>query len=163
MDNTETIKLNSDAEAPAGAAPRGAKKTPKTTAVDPVAAARKQSSETGSPVSKRTVAKPVAAKGDGGGKTKKVAANRALPKPGTRNRGKSKKDQLVALLSKPGGARISVLVERLGWQAHTVRAALSGLRKQGLAIAVSNSARTGETVYAITPAPAAAETEKASA
>ncbi|WP_349363821.1 MAG: DUF3489 domain-containing protein [Roseitalea porphyridii] len=45
---------------------------------------------------------------------------------------KSKKDELVTLLSKPNGARISVIVERLGWQAHTVRAALSGLRKQAL-------------------------------
>lgn len=62
---------------------------------------------------------------------------------------KSKRDQLVALLSKPNGARISVLVERLGWQAHTVRAALSGLRKQGIEVARSNSPKTGETVYAI--------------
>lgn len=62
---------------------------------------------------------------------------------------KSKKDQLVALLSKPNGARISVIVQRLGWQAHTVRAALSGLRKKGYEIASSKSSKTGETVYAI--------------
>ena len=62
---------------------------------------------------------------------------------------KSKKDQLVALLSKPNGARISVIVERLGWQAHTVRAALSGLRKQGVEVATSKAPKTGETVYAI--------------
>ncbi len=66
-------------------------------------------------------------------------------KPG----GKSKKDQLIALVSKPNGARISVLVDRLGWQAHTVRAALSGLRKQGVEIATSKSAKTGEAVYTI--------------
>lgn len=66
-------------------------------------------------------------------------------KPG----GKSKKDQLFSLLSKPNGARISVIVERLGWQAHTVRAALSGLRKQGFEIATSKSAKTGETNYKI--------------
>ncbi|WP_425416333.1 DUF3489 domain-containing protein [Oricola indica] len=48
----------------------------------------------------------------------------AIKKPAA----KSKKDQLVALLSKPNGACISVIVERLGWQAHTVRAALSGRR-----------------------------------
>nr|WP_238484225.1 DUF3489 domain-containing protein [Oricola indica] len=59
---------------------------------------------------------------------------------------KTKKDQLVALLSKPNGARISVIVERLGWQPHTVRAALSGLRKQGIEVARSNSPKTGETV-----------------
>ncbi|MDO9415510.1 DUF3489 domain-containing protein [Pararhizobium sp.] len=29
---------------------------------------------------------------------------------------KSKKDQLATMIAKPDGARISVLVERLGWQ-----------------------------------------------
>jgi len=62
---------------------------------------------------------------------------------------KSKKNQLVALLSKPNGARTSVIVERLGWQAHTVRAALSGLRKQGFGIMSAKSPKTGETVYSI--------------
>jgi predicted ArsR family transcriptional regulator len=69
---------------------------------------------------------------------------------------KSKKDQLIGLLSKPSGARVSVLGERLGWQPHTVRAALSGLRKQGFEIATSKSAKTGETVYSIASQPAAA-------
>lgn len=73
---------------------------------------------------------------------------------GTKKTGpKSKKDQLVALLSKPNGARISVIVERLGWQAHTVRAALSVLRKQGVEVAASKSPKTGETVYAIVAPP----------
>lgn len=67
--------------------------------------------------------------------------------------GKSKKDQLIALLSKPNGARVSVLVDRLGWQAHTVRAALSGLRKQGVGITTSKSAKTGEAVYTIAARP----------
>ncbi|MFZ2099913.1 MAG: DUF3489 domain-containing protein [Oricola sp.] len=86
-------------------------------------------------------------------KRKPRATPKTMPvgtsKPGT----KSKKDQLVALLSKPHGARISVIVERLGWQAHTVRAALSGLRKQGIEIATSKSAKTGETVYVIVAKP----------
>lgn len=62
---------------------------------------------------------------------------------------KRKKDQLIALLSKPNGARVSVIAQRLGWQAHTVRAALSGLRKEGYEIASSKSPKTGETVYTI--------------
>lgn len=62
---------------------------------------------------------------------------------------KSKKDQLIALLSKPNGVRVSLLVDRLGWQAHTVRAALSGLRKQGFKVAASKSTKTGEAVYTI--------------
>ena len=75
---------------------------------------------------------------------------RAATQQNAKTATKSKKDQLVALLSKPNGARVSLLVERLGWQAHTVRAALSGLRKQGFEISTSKSAKTGETVYAIT-------------
>lgn len=71
------------------------------------------------------------------------------PPPSGKTSGKSKKDQLVALLSKPNGARISSVVDRLGWQAHTVRAALSGLRKQGHEIATTKSPKTGGTVYSI--------------
>lgn len=78
----------------------------------------------------------------------KRATRSSSPKPD-----KSKKDQLIALLSKPNGARVSVLVDRLGWQAHTVRAALSGLRKQGLGITTSKSTKTGEAVYAIAARP----------
>ena len=100
-----------------------------------------------------------------GGATIEVAAHRvdkATGKRKLRNSGKSnlakankasKKDQLVALLSKPNGARISVIVERLGWQAHTVRAALSGLRKRGVEVNASKSPKTGETVYAIVACP----------
>lgn len=60
---------------------------------------------------------------------------------------KSKRDQLLALIAKSGGARISVLTERLGWQPHTVRAALSGLRKKGHHILASKAPKTGEAVY----------------
>ncbi|MCG6118857.1 MAG: DUF3489 domain-containing protein [Aquimonas sp.] len=69
------------------------------------------------------------------------------------NARKSKKEQLIGLSSKPNGARVSVLIERLQWQGHTVRAALSGLRKQGFEVATSKAAKTGETVYAITSQP----------
>ncbi len=62
---------------------------------------------------------------------------------------KPKKDQLLALVTKPGGTRISVLIERLGWQAHTVRAALSGLRKQGHHILATKAPKTGEAVYQV--------------
>ena len=62
---------------------------------------------------------------------------------------KPKKDQLLALVTKPGGTRISVLTERLGWQAHTVRAALSGLRKQGHQILATKAPKTGEVVYQV--------------
>ena len=78
------------------------------------------------------------------------------------NRGQAsgtRKAQLIALLSRKGGVRISAISERLGWQPHTVRAAISGLRKQGFDIATSKTSATKgsktspsgarETVYAI--------------
>lgn len=72
---------------------------------------------------------------------------------------KSKQDQLVALLSKPNGVRVSVISERLGWQAHTVRAAISGLRKRGHEVVTSKSQKTGEMVYAINAGPKEGESD----
>jgi hypothetical protein len=46
----------------------------------------------------------------------------------------TKKAALVALLKNPGGASLSALMAATGWQAHSVRAALTGLRKEGHAI-----------------------------
>jgi hypothetical protein len=42
---------------------------------------------------------------------------------------------LRALLEAPGGASLTHIMAETGWQAHTVRAALTGLRKRGLHIA----------------------------
>src|SRR5439155_24006938 len=43
----------------------------------------------------------------------------------------SKKAAIVALLERPNGAAISDLTKATGWQTHSVRAALTGLRKEG--------------------------------
>lgn len=54
---------------------------------------------------------------------------------------------LRARLGEPGGASLATLMEMTGWQAHTLRAALTGLRKAGLTI---TRRREGEdTIYAI--------------
>lgn len=45
--------------------------------------------------------------------------------------GKSKGETLIAMLSSARGASIAVLSKRLGWQPHTIRAAISRLRKAG--------------------------------
>ncbi|RYE71719.1 MAG: DUF3489 domain-containing protein [Oxalobacteraceae bacterium] len=56
---------------------------------------------------------------------------------------KSKKDQLVDLLRTKGGANVKQISEALGWQPHTVRAALTGLRKANVAVE-KMPAREGE-------------------
>jgi Protein of unknown function (DUF3489) len=59
----------------------------------------------------------------------------------------TKAARLRARLSDPGGASLTALMEMTGWQAHTLRAALTGLRNAGLSI---SRRREGEdTIYAI--------------
>jgi biotin operon repressor len=61
----------------------------------------------------------------------------------------NKSDQLVAMLKKPNGTRVSLIGEKLDWQAHTVRAAISGLRRKGFEVSRTNAKKSGEAVYAI--------------
>jgi hypothetical protein len=44
---------------------------------------------------------------------------------------RSKKAAILALLQQPDGAAIGDLTAATGWQVHSVRAALTGLRKEG--------------------------------
>lgn len=44
---------------------------------------------------------------------------------------KTKKQLLIQLLIRKSGADVATISEKLGWQTHTARAALSGLRKAG--------------------------------
>ncbi len=43
----------------------------------------------------------------------------------------TKKSTLLKLISRPKGANIDALTKATGWQAHSVRAGLTGLRKDG--------------------------------
>lgn len=54
----------------------------------------------------------------------------------------SKKDRLEALIRRRQGASLETLVAELGWQAHTVRAAVSRLKKEGTEIALDRSGKT---------------------
>ncbi|SLN76681.1 DUF3489 domain-containing protein [Ruegeria meonggei] len=46
----------------------------------------------------------------------------------------TKIDKVQALLRCPSGASLEALCKTAGWQSHSVRAALSGLRKKGVMI-----------------------------
>lgn len=61
----------------------------------------------------------------------------------------SKRDRLVDLLAAETGATIETLTHELGWLAHTVRAAISGLRKRGIAVETVRDG--GITVYRYRP------------
>jgi hypothetical protein len=54
-------------------------------------------------------------------------------------RGGSKLARIIALLERDHGAAIEELIAATGWLAHTTRAALTGLRKRGYAVAIDRS------------------------
>lgn len=59
----------------------------------------------------------------------------------------SKSEKVIALLKRAEGATLDELVAATGWQRHTIRAALTGLRKKGHAIA--RTKRDETTCYSI--------------
>lgn len=67
-------------------------------------------------------------------------------------RSASKTTQVIALLSRKEGASLDELVEATAWLPHTVRAALTGLRKKGHAI--GREKIDGVTRWSIAPVPA---------
>ena len=61
-------------------------------------------------------------------------------------RPESKQNRLLALLSRPEGAGMGDLMGTTGWQAHSVRAALTGFRKRGVPVERAKD-EAGVTVY----------------
>ncbi|MEX0328921.1 MAG: DUF3489 domain-containing protein [Ruegeria sp.] len=70
----------------------------------------------------------------------------------------SKTAILRKLLSRKAGADLAALQSATGWQAHSVRAALSGLRKTGYSVERSEPVKPGgSAVYRITSDPESAQ------
>ena len=63
----------------------------------------------------------------------------------------SKSALVLRLLSRAKGATIAEIAEPTGWQPHSTRAYLSGLRKKGRTV-VREQRKTGETAYRIVDA-----------
>ncbi len=66
----------------------------------------------------------------------------------------SKTDRLLTLLRTGTGASLEEMIEATGWQAHTVRAAITGLRKRGYEIKRHVEGNT--TVWSVAPSTAEA-------
>lgn len=64
--------------------------------------------------------------------------------PGKKHAG-GKLETILKLLQRPGGARLAELEKATGWQPHSVRAALTALRRRGVEIIRERNAR--ETSY----------------
>ena len=56
--------------------------------------------------------------------------------------GKSKRARLEGLLNRTRGATIGQLQRALGWQPHTIRAAISRLRKSGAEVSLDRNGKT---------------------
>jgi Protein of unknown function (DUF3489) len=59
--------------------------------------------------------------------------------------------EVIALLQRGDGATLAELVAATGWLPHTTRAALTGLRKRGYAIAIDRTDKPRGSVYQIEP------------
>ena len=64
----------------------------------------------------------------------------------SRPRPTSKAGIVLALLEAPEGATLARLMQVTGWQAHTTRAALTGLRKRGFPVAIAKLPAHGATL-----------------
>jgi hypothetical protein len=64
----------------------------------------------------------------------RAAPVRGQPPAGT------KRAKLIAMLERPEGASVAEIGQRLGWLPHTVRAAITGLRKTGREVSRSKDA-----------------------
>lgn len=77
-----------------------------------------------------------------------------MPKPTSTPARETKAAILRKLLSRKAGADISTMQSATGWQPHSVRAAMSGLRKAGYSIDRASPTKLGgSTVYRITSGP----------
>ena len=80
---------------------------------------------------------------------KRRAAKPKVVQGARRSRTMTKIAQLEQMLSRSSGANLVELEKKLGWQKHTVRAAISRLRRGGLTIITGKNAKTRETIYQI--------------
>jgi len=74
------------------------------------------------------------------------APAKPAPKPS-----KGKVAELIALLRREGGATIEVMMATTGWQAHSVRGAISGAVKKKLGLTVTTEKSAAGTTYRIAP------------
>ncbi len=86
---------------------------------------------------------------------------KALAKPPAKRA--TKKDQLIRMLRSAAGADVAAMGTKLGWQTHTVRAALTGLRKAGHEVVTEKPGQGKPTRYRIVGTPVATASADAAA
>jgi len=77
-----------------------------------------------------------------------VRAGELAGKARTQVRTGTKQEVLIAMMQKPRGATLAEMCTKTSWQPHSIRAALTGLRKRGLAVTRGEN-NAGVTIYRI--------------
>src|SRR6266487_3195908 len=81
-------------------------------------------------------------------KNQTVAKKTTRP-PRKERGGNSKTARVIALLQRPQGATLQVIMRATGWQSHSVRGFLSGQLKKKLGLKVRSAKRDGQRVYSV--------------
>lgn len=82
-----------------------------------------------------------------------VEGENEIPADPVVERSKTKRDAIIALMSRSEGATLPELIASTQWLPHTTRAALTGLRKKGYTL--TRGKRFGATCYTIVSSPMA--------
>lgn len=89
-------------------------------------------------------------------KRKTTTKSRKADTPAQRKPRETKRARLISMLKHAKGADVAALSQKLGWQPHSTRAALTGLRKAGFTIARVEREGSRTASYRITAEPDAA-------
>jgi hypothetical protein len=84
-----------------------------------------------------------------------IPAARSLARKSSTEWPTGKLGTLVALLQRPEGASLDDMVAATGWQAHSVRGAMSGSLKKGFGLVIDSRKDDGQRTYRILPEDAA--------
>jgi len=82
-------------------------------------------------------------------KNAKAVPQAEVAKPAAPEARTSKIYQIVALLRRPQGATIEAMIAATGWQAHTVRGAMSGALKKKAGFTIISEKTDGVRTYRI--------------
>jgi hypothetical protein len=99
----------------------------------------------GAAVKRKVAKKRTAAKSTAKGRKAAPAANMAAPRKG------SKTAQVVAMLQRKNGATLAEIVQKMGWQKHTVRGFMAGAMKKAGYHVESFKPEGGERTYRLNP------------
>jgi hypothetical protein len=82
-------------------------------------------------------------------KVRPAAPKKRAPRSASPKDNASKLSKVIAALQSPKGATIPALMQLTGWQAHSVRGALSGALKKDRGLTITSEKSGAERVYRI--------------